>query len=89
MAPDIPLGATLLIDRHYTSLRPYRRKNRNLYAVHSAGCVLIRYIEPQDGTLFLRPQNQQFPLTIIDAGSAGSSAADQIIGRICHVSREL
>ena len=89
MAPYISPGAILLIDRHYNSLLPYRRKHSNVYAVRSAGCVLIRYIEPQDGTLLLRPQNRRFPLTLIVNGSDGSLAADQIIGRICHVSREL
>ena len=89
MAPDISPGAILLIDRHYNSLRPYRHKHSNVYAVRSDERMLIRYIVPQDGALLLRPQSQQFPLTLIGTGSDGSSAADQIIGRICHVSHEL
>jgi len=89
MAPYISPGAILLIDRHYNSLQPYRRRHSNVYAVHEAGWVLIRYIEPQDGTLLLRPQSQQFHLTLIGNGNDGSSATEQIIGRICHVSREL
>jgi transcriptional regulator with XRE-family HTH domain len=89
MAPCISPGAILLIDRHYNSLQPYRRKCSNLYAVRSDRHVLIRYIEPQEETLLLRPESQQFPLTIIGTGSDDSSAADQIIGRVCHVSREL
>ena len=89
MAPDISPGAILLIDRHYNSLRPYRSKNKNLYAVRSDKRMLIRYIESQDGTLLLRPHSQQLPLISIETGSDGSVPADQIIGRICHVSREL
>jgi hypothetical protein len=89
MASCISPGAILLIDRHYNSLQPYRRKNRNLYAVHSAERILIRYIEPQNGTLLLRPHNPQFPLIVIETGNDGSLPADQIIGRICHASREL
>jgi transcriptional regulator with XRE-family HTH domain len=88
MAPYISLGAILLIDRHYNSLQPYRRKNRNLYAVRSDKRMLIRYVESQDGTLLLRPQSQQSSLILLGTGSDGSSAADQIIGRICHVSCE-
>ena len=89
MAPYLLPGANLIIDRHYNSLYPYRSKNRNIYAVHNAGGLLIRYIEPQNGALLLRPQSRQFPLTLIGNGNDGSSAADQIIGRICHVSLEL
>jgi transcriptional regulator with XRE-family HTH domain len=89
MAPYISLGAILLIDRHYNSLHPYRRRHSNVYAVHESGWVLIRYIEPQDGTLLLRPQSQQSSLILLGTGSDDSSAADQIIGRICHVSSEL
>ena len=89
MAPCISPGAILLIDRHYNSLQPYRRKNSNIYAVHSARSVLIRYIEPQNGTLLLRPQNPQFPLIVIETGSDGSLSAEQIIGRVCHAGSEL
>jgi len=89
MAPCISPGAILLIDRHYNSLQPYRRMNANLYAVHNAGRVLIRYIERQDGSLLLRPQNQQFSLALIVIGSDGRLPAEQIVGRVCHASREL
>jgi hypothetical protein len=89
MAPCISPGAILLIDRHYNSLQPYRRKISNLYAVHSDRRVLIRYVELQDGTLLLRPQNQQFPLTLITTGDDGTLPADEIIGRICYAGREL
>jgi hypothetical protein len=89
MAPYISPGANLLIDRHYNSLRTYRRRHSNVYAVRNDERMLIRYIEPLNGALLLRPQSRQFPLTLIGTGSDGSSAADQIIGRVCHVSREL
>jgi hypothetical protein len=51
--------------------------------------VLIRYIELQNGTLLLCPHNQLFPLILITAGIDDPLPADQIIARICHVSREL
>jgi hypothetical protein len=89
MTPCISAGAILLIDRHYNSLQPYRRKCSNLYAVHNIGRLLIRYVEPRDGTLLLRPQSQQIALILIEKGSGGGVPADQIIGRVCHASREL
>src|SRR5437868_639072 len=33
MAPRLAVRATLLIDRHYTSLKPYRKGDSNMYAV--------------------------------------------------------
>src|SRR5579871_5050226 len=33
LAPRLSTGATVLIDRHYNSLRPYRKNDLNMYAV--------------------------------------------------------
>ena len=57
-------------------LQPYSRKSSNLYAVRGDRRVLIRYIEPQDGTLLLRPQSQQFPLILIETSNDGSVTDD-------------
>jgi hypothetical protein len=89
MSSCISPGSILLVDRHYTSLRPYRRTCRNIYAVHVAGRMLIRYIELHDGTLVLRPESPQLPVHVLLVGKSGSLHHDQIIGRICQVSREL
>lgn len=89
MAPCISFGTILLIDRHYNSLQSYRRKISNLYAVHSGGRVLIRYVESQDRGLLLSPQNHRFPLIPIPTGSGPNLPAEQIVGRVCHAGREL
>ena len=89
MAPCISPGTILLIDRHYNSLRAYRRKNSNLYAVCGDEGVLFRHVEPQNGSLLLRPQSREFPLVLIATGSDGRLPADRIIGRVCHAGREL
>jgi hypothetical protein len=87
MQPRMTSSATLLIDRHYNSLRPYRRREPNLYAVDKAGSLLVRYVELQDSQLLLRPHNQQAPLASI-AIRPGKSFADSIVGRVCHVAFE-
>ncbi len=87
MHPRMNAGATLLIDRHYNSLRPYRRGGPNIYAVAKDGEMLIRYVELQGSQLLLRPHNQQCPLDAIGIGE-GRSFADHIVGRICHVAFE-
>ena len=88
MQPIIVAGATLLIDRHYNSLRPYRRGSPNVYAVAKEGELLVRYVEMHGSHLLLRPQNRQFPLDAIDI-SRSKSFADYIVGRICRVSSEV
>lgn len=87
MHPRMNAGATLLIDRHYNSLRPYRRGGTNIYAVNNSGEMLVRYVELQGSQLLLRPHDQQCPLTAIGL-SENKSFANYIIGRICHVAFE-
>jgi len=84
MQPVIVTGATVLIDRHYNSLRPYRRGSPNIYAVSKDGELLIRYLELHGAHLLLRPQNRQSPLNAIDV-SREKSFADLIVGRVCRV----
>ena len=40
MYPRILPGASILIDRHYNSLKPYRKGESNMYAVARAAAVL-------------------------------------------------
>jgi transcriptional regulator with XRE-family HTH domain len=88
MYPRIVPGATLLIDRHYNSLEPYRRREPNIYAVLKGKSLLVRYVEGQSGHLLLRPANNTSPLLSM-AVESGRSASDPIIGRICHIGAEV
>ena len=87
MRPRLLPGSMLLIDRHYNSLRPYRRRQPNMYAIDKSGNLLVRYVELQEAQLLLRPHNQQAPLASIVI-RPGKSFADYIIGRVCHVAFE-
>ncbi|MGA2989516.1 MAG: helix-turn-helix transcriptional regulator [Candidatus Korobacteraceae bacterium] len=87
MQPRMTASATLLIDRQYNSLRPYRRREPNMYAIDKGGNLLVRYLELQDSQLLLRPHNQQTPLAFISI-RPGKSFADYIVGRVCHVAFE-
>lgn len=81
-------AATLLIDRHYSSLQPYRRLRPNLYAVRaSEGCAL-RYVSLFGDSLVLRPRDprQEAELLRIEHGR---NYSDYIVGRVCHVGLEL
>jgi transcriptional regulator with XRE-family HTH domain len=87
MHPRVLPHSTLLIDRHYNSLRGYRRGDHNMYAVLKKDSVLIRYVEITGKQLTLRPEMNTHPLDFIPI-EAGRSYGDYILGRVCHVSIE-
>lgn len=87
MYPRIAPGANVLIDRHYNSLRPYRKGEPNMYAVRREGECVVNFLELAGSNLILRPYNQAFPVDIIPIPEGGS-CADHIVGRVCYVGIE-
>jgi hypothetical protein len=86
MYPRLLPGATVLIDRHYNLLQPYRRNEANIYAVRrNKGCT-IKYVERDGDHLVLRPHNQLHPIGVLPL--EGSDPAVLIVGRVCHVAIE-
>ena len=86
MYPRLLPGATVLIDRHYNLLQPYRRNEANIYAVRkNQGCT-IKYVERDGDHLVLRPHNQLHPISLLPL--EGSDPAVMIVGRVCHVAIE-
>ncbi len=88
MFPRVPAGATLLVDRHYNSLQPYRRFKPNIYAVHAEARCLIGYVSVSSDHLVLRPQNPQHSVELVRI-ERGRSYHDYIVGRVCHVGFEV
>jgi len=87
MSPRTLPGATLLIDRHYTALKPYRGTEQNMYAINLYDKCTVRYVE-YDGThLVLRPHNPAVPISVVPV-APDKQPSDYIVGRICHVSIE-
>ncbi len=86
MWPRVTAGALLLTDRHWISLRPYQREQRNLYVVRRKETTVVRYVEAAGGRLILRPHNPEAPAEILSAGESDSREA--IIGRVAYVSLE-
>jgi len=87
MRPRLLPGAMLLIDRHYNSLRSYRRIEPNLYVVKNGNAFLVRYVEVQGNQLTLRPENQKYALGYVRLGE-GETFVDCVVGRVAHVSIE-
>ena len=87
MYPRMMPGATLLIDRHYNALRPYRRNERNMYAVRYGSGWTIKYVEMSGKSLVLRPENKEYPVSVVQVGE-NESATDYVLGRVAHVAIE-
>lgn len=87
MYPRLLPGATLLLDRHYNSLKAYRKGEFNMYAVLKNDTCTVRYVEEAGNHLILRPHNQASPIEVVSLDE-GKSAADYLVGRVCHVGLE-
>jgi len=87
MYPRMLPGATLLIDRHYNSLIPYRKGENNMYAVRMDDSCTIKYVETAGNNLILRPHNQAYPVEVLPM-EEGKKPGDYIVGRVCYVGIE-
>jgi SOS-response transcriptional repressor LexA len=87
MYPRLLPGATLLIDRHYNSLKPYRKGEFNMYAVAKDNTCTVKYVEVAGNHLILRPHNQAYPIEVMTM-EEGKTAADYLVGRVCYVGIE-
>ncbi len=87
MYPRLLPGATVLIDRHYNSLKAYRKGETNMYAVNKLQACSLKYVELAGNHLILRPHNTAYSVEII-AMAEGKKAADYLIGRVCYVGIE-
>ena len=84
MYPRLLPGATVLIDRHYNSLKPYRRNESNMYAVRKNGSCTVKYVELAKNHLVLRPHNHAYPVEVMPM-EEDTSVTDYLVGRVCHV----
>jgi hypothetical protein len=87
MYPRLVPGATLLLDRHYNSLTPYRKSEFNMYAVLKNDTCTVKYVESAGSHLILRPHNQASPIEVITMDE-GKTVADYLVGRVCQVGME-
>jgi len=87
MDPLLLPDAVVLIDRHYTSLMPYRPNRATLYAVRKGGHLAVRYVDFLANRMMLRPHSLNFPVDLVEVGP-GESPSDLIAGRIALILNE-
>jgi transcriptional regulator with XRE-family HTH domain len=87
MFPRLLPGATVLIDRHYNSLEPYRRGEHNMFVIGQGKRCAIGYLEKVGEQILLRPHNRAYPVEILQV-EARHSVTDYVIGRVAKVELE-
>ncbi len=87
MYPRLLPGATVLIDRHYNSLQPYRKGELNMYGVNIKDTCIVRYVELAGRNLVLRPHNQEYAVEVVPLAE-GENYWDYLIGRVCYMGIE-
>jgi hypothetical protein len=79
---------TLLVDRHYSSLQPYRRSRPNLYAVRLQQRCFLGQVSLAGDQLVLRPHNPRYAVELVRI-EHGRNYSEYIVGRVCHVGVEV
>lgn len=87
MFPRLLPGATVLIDRHYNSTKPYRRGENTMFVVRRPMRCLVRYVEGAGEDVVLRAHNPAYAVEMLEV-AARHSVSDYIIGRVAHVGIE-
>jgi hypothetical protein len=87
MSPRLQPGATLLVDRHYNALSPYRKGEFNMYAVLKNDTAVVRYVEVAGNHLILRPHSESSSIDVISM-EEGKRPSDYIVGRVCYIGLE-
>jgi hypothetical protein len=80
--------AHLLIDRHYNSLHPYRRRQRNVYLASFSGQCRVGDLSLLDDHLVLRPHEREQAVEGVRI-ERGRTYSGYVIGRVCHVGQEV
>jgi hypothetical protein len=88
MYPRLLPGTTVLVDRHYNSLQPYRKGELNMYAVRVKDSCIVPYVELAGKNLVLRPHNQEYAVEVVSLGE-NEVFSDYIVGRVCYMELKL
>ena len=87
MDPMLIAVSMIVLDRHYTSLAPYRAHQRTPLAVRSCAGLVFRYVEFDDGMLILLPLSLTYPIQLLTGGSR-QTPEDYTLGRVSLVISE-
>ena len=88
MNPEVQPEALVLLDRHYTSFRPWGEDKPNLYGAKSGASLVVRYAQFQGDRVVLRARQAYVRAEVLELGP-GETANDLLVGRVVLVVNEL
>jgi hypothetical protein len=84
MDPVIQPDSTVVLDRHYNALIPYRSSRPTIFALRVDAHLKLRYADFLLSRLVLRPHNRAFPVELTDT-EPGETSGDLVVGRVILV----
>jgi len=84
MEPVLRPDGLVILDRHYTSFRPYREGEATLYGARLASKLVVRYAQFEARRVVLRAHQAQMRADVIEV-EAGGAEFDSLVGRVVVV----
>jgi transcriptional regulator with XRE-family HTH domain len=84
MEPVLRPDSVVILDRHYTSFRPAREGEVNLYGARFGSGLLIRYAQYLGDRVVLRAHDGRVPAEVLEA-TPGQTGSDLLVGRVALV----
>jgi hypothetical protein len=84
MDPVLQPEAVILVDRHYTSFRPWREDRPNLYAAKIGAVLVVRYAQFEGDRVVLRAHQARIKAEVLEP-RPGETANDLLVGRVVAV----
>lgn len=87
MSPRLTPGCTVLLDRHYNSLTPYRQGETGVYAIRSGGEAMVRKAHLEGNTIVLGTESPTIQSRLVHLPPDADPTA-LIIGRVAFIMME-
>ncbi len=84
MEPVLLPEAVVVLDRHYTSFRPYRDGMATLYGARLQSQMVIRYAQYEAGVVVLRAHQANVKAEVLEVGPT-EGENDYLVGRVVVV----
>jgi transcriptional regulator with XRE-family HTH domain len=82
MFPILRPQSIVVLDRHYSSLTPFRPPQPDIYGVNDSNALIFRYVSSDSRRVILRPYAIEHPIKLVEIVDR-ASLSDLIVGRVC------